>query len=126
MTTLEKLKKVIEDNGGIEKFRCFVQMDSVCAILPFGHALTSSNYRTWVECFIDESVYTIEEGYKITLRATDPMFSYEHYYQEDFLNDIRRGAIIIKENEKQHIEHIRWVEPLCGSANLIHEADIIV
>lgn len=104
------LEKLIEDNGGIENFRCFTQM---------------GKKETWTECKIDESRYKVSDGYKITLRSIDPMFTYDHYYQSDFMSLMKSGWIIVKTSDKQTIQHIKWLEHLCGKAYVVHEADIV-
>jgi hypothetical protein len=46
------------------------------------------------ECTVDESRYKIEQGYKITLRARDPLFGTETFYQSDLesmIKDYHKG-----------------------------------
>lgn len=119
------LKALIDQHGGVEKFRCFAQMDTISAVLPIGVAVINSAGNTWVECRVDESRYKIDEGYKITLRPIVPGFAYEHYYQSDFMSLVESGHIIPKTKENQKVEHVCAMEPLCGQAYLIHEGDIV-
>lgn len=119
-------KEIIEANGGIKNFRCFVKMGKIETITPFGFCIVNENENTWTECYIDESRYNVDDGYKITLRSVDPHFSYEHYYQEDFESSIRDGCILIKESDSQCIKRISFIEPLCGCAFIRHEADIVI
>lgn len=121
MNTLEKL---IAENGGIENFRCFAQMGKIEIATPFGFCLTSDKC-TWTECRIDESRYKISDEYKITLRSLDPAFTYEHYYQSDFMSLVECGLIIIKSSQNQKIEHVIWAEPFYNDICIIHEADIV-
>lgn len=55
----------------------------------------------------------------------NPMFTYDHYYQSDFISLMKNGLIIVKTNDKQTIQHIKWLEHLCGKAYVVHEADIV-
>lgn len=122
------VSKWIQENiidKGIENVRFFAQMGQIEMILPWGMACVSGNKETWVECKIDERRYKIADGYKLTLKALDERFTYQHYYQSDFEGLIKSGHIIVKDNNNIHIEHIRWAEP-CGNVLLIHEADIVV
>ena len=119
------LEKLIEDNGGIENFRCFTQMGKIEIVTPFGLCMVSGDKETWTECKIDESRYKVSDGYKITLRSIDPMFTYNHYYQSDFMSLMKSGWIIVKTSDKQTIQHIKWLEHLCGKAYVVHEADIV-
>lgn len=120
------VKKLIDENGGIEHFRCFVQMGIVEAAIPWmGISMVSGDKQSWTECFVDESRYKVEDGYKITLRSTDPHFSYEHYYQSDFMSLVKSGHIIVKTSDNMRIEHVTVAEPLCGCAIIRHEGDIV-
>lgn len=119
------LEKLIAENGGIENFRCFAKMGKIEAVTPFGFCLVSGNRETWTECKIDESRYKVKDGYKITLRSLDPAFTYDHYYQCDFMSMVEGGFIIIKTSDNQTIKHISWLWPLCNNVCIRHEADII-
>lgn len=66
-----------------------------------------------------------KDGYKITLRSLDPAFTYDHYYQCDFMSMVEDGFIIIKTSDNQTIKHISWLEPLCNNVCIRHDADII-
>lgn len=37
------LEKLIEDNGGIENFRCFTQMGKIEIVTPFGLCMVSGD-----------------------------------------------------------------------------------
>lgn len=125
MREFNNVEKLIAENGGIENFRCFARMGKIETVTPFGFCLVSGNKETWTECRIDESRYKVSEGYKITLRSLDPMFTYDHYYQCDFLSMINSGFIIIKTSSDQIIQHVSCLEHLCGNAFIRHEADIV-
>lgn len=59
--------------------------------------ITSSNDPLeMTECLIDETYYKIADNYKITLKAIDPRFGYDHYYLEDLASLISRNKITIK------------------------------
>lgn len=112
-------KKLVEENGGIANFRCFALMGKITTITPFGLCLVSGDNETWTECRIDEERYKVEDGYKITIRSNDPSFSYDHYYQHDFMEMVKAGFIIIKTNDSQHIEHVKWIERSCCGIPII-------
>lgn len=111
---------------GVNNVRFFAQMERIEAILPWGMAMVSSNNTTWVECKIDESRYKVSEGYKLTLVSLDRNYTYTHYYQSDFESLVKEGCILIKDNENEYVEHVKWSEPLCGNVCVIHEADVVV
>lgn len=120
------LVQLVKDHGGVENFRCFALMGKITVITPFGFCLVSGNRETWTECKIDEDRYKVEDGYKITIRSLDPSFSYEHYYQHDFMQMMEAGFIVVKTNNSQHIEHVKWIDGDCCGIPIVHEADIVV
>lgn len=120
------LEKLIKDNGGIENFRCFAKMGKIEMVTPFGFCMVSGDKETWTECKIDENRYKVADGYKVTLRSLNPMFTYDHYYQSDFMSMVKEGFIIVKTSDNQTIQHIKWMEHLCGKAYVVHEADIVI
>jgi hypothetical protein len=113
-------------NKGIENVRFFAKMEKIDIILPWGLAMCSSNDTTWVECKIDEGQYKVKDGYKITLVSLDKNYTYHHYYLSDFESLVKEGCILVKNNESDHIEHVKWEEPLCNNVCLVHEADVVV
>ena len=120
------VSKFINQHGGIENFRCFAQLAPIDMHTPFGFCIVGDNY-TWVECKINESRYRVEDGYKISLEPIDrEHFTWEHYYQSDFMSLIKSGCIIPKTKEDQSVQHVVMAEHLCGCVYLIHEADIVV
>lgn len=46
-----------------------------------------------VDCFIDEKRYKVEDDFKITLRAEDPNYGYEHFYLMDLNTLVRDGTV---------------------------------
>lgn len=123
------VSKWIQENiidKGIENVRLFAQMEQIDFIIPqIGIAITSLSNVTWVECRIDESRYKVADEYKITLVSLDERYSYRHYYQSDFESLVKKGYIIIKNNDLTHIKRIKWAEP-CGNTLIVHEADIVL
>lgn len=88
---------------------------------------TSSNTREkWVECEVVEERYKVEDGYKVELRSIEPGYGKETFYQCDFNSLMQHGSIVKKTREDQHVEEISWIEPLCGTANLVTNAYVIV
>lgn len=122
------LREFVNQLGGIGNVRLFVKMSPIETYIPFmGLCMTNGDpdKATWAECYLDESRYSLEDGYKITVRAIDQRFSYEDFYQSDLMSSIRQGYVLVKTSMGQHVEHISWAEPLCGSAYVVHEADIV-
>lgn len=122
------LREFVMKMGGIGNVRLFVKMSPIEMVIPFmGLCMTNGNpdKATWVECYLDESRYSLADGYKITVRAIDQRFSYEHYYQADLMSSIRQGYVLVKTSMGQHVEHITWEEPLWCSVCIRHEADIV-
>ena len=116
----------INTHGGIENFRCFALLPCIECRTPFGICMTGDNY-TWVECKINESRYKIDDGYKISLEPLDKEhFTWEHYYQSDFMQLVKSGHIIAKTRSDQSVKHVVMRENIGGAAYLIHEADIVV
>lgn len=75
--------------------------------LPFtGLCLCDANDTDWTECEIVEDRYSVDEGYKVTLRPIDKNFAREDFYQEDFISLMKSGHIVKKE-PSTHIEHVR-------------------
>lgn len=120
------LIQLIKEHGGVENFRCFALMGKITTITPFGFCLVSGNRETWTECRIDETRYKIEDGYKITIKSIDPFFSYDHYYQHDFMEMVKAGFIIVKERDNQYIKHVKWIERDCCGVPIVHEADVVM
>lgn len=121
------VNKYINENGGIENFRCFARMRRISMVIPImGISVISDDDETWVECKVDEKYYKVKDGYKITLIPMQDGFAKEDYYQNDFMCSIRNGCIIPKTSSDQHVEHVRFIEPLCGSAYVVHEGDAVV
>lgn len=120
------VNKFVQEHGGVENFRCFAQMSYIDARIPSMGIAIVSDRTTWVECKIDESQYKIDESYEITLRPLVAGFAKEDFDHYDFISMIREGWIIPKTREDQRVEHVTYVEPLCGAAFLVHEGDMIV
>jgi hypothetical protein len=116
---------------GVTDVRIFAQMAKITAIVPFMPiALSNPDDRTWVECTVSETRYSVSEGYKITLCPVFPHhreYAMEHYYQSDFQRLYEFGMILFKTEEGQHVERIKWIEQIPGSnACFVHEADVVV
>lgn len=93
----------------------------------FGIGFTSSSDELeWFECYVDETRYKVENGYKITLRSVDGR-AYEHYYQGDFLHLMWGGFIVPKTSDDIHVEYVSFDEPIPNTvAYLHHEGQILV
>ena len=93
----------------------------------FGISFTSSlDELEWVECYVDEERYKVDDGYKITLRAVDGR-AYEHYYQSDFLQLMWEGLIVPKTSDDIHAEYVSFDEPILDTVAYIHhEGQVLV
>jgi hypothetical protein len=78
---------------GAANLRFFIPMSRLqyAGIIPGLAFRTSGQPEVAVECVVDESRYTVADGYKITLRALDPMYGQEHYYQIDLQGLLRHN-----------------------------------
>lgn len=96
------------------------------ALYGLGIQMKSSNDpTTWVEATIVEDRYNVDDGYKLTLAAIDPLYGTESYYQCDFVSLLNKGIIIKKDEHHQRVEHFKCAELLCDNVFLIHEADFV-
>jgi hypothetical protein len=98
MTREELLQYIM--NQGIENVRFMVPMRPVTDY-GFVKLTSSSDEPVVVECRIDESQYKVEDGYKVTLKAIDERFGYDHFYVLDLVSLIQRGYIKIKGGDEQ-------------------------
>lgn len=93
--------------------------------LPFTSlCLCDANDTDWAECEIVEDRYSVDEGYKITLRPIDEHFAREDFYQPDFVSLMESGHIVKKESST-HIEHVRFAEPIGCGLYVITEANLV-
>jgi hypothetical protein len=83
--------------------------------------------EVYAEFKIVEENYKLEDGYKVELRAINPIYGKETFYQDDFESMVESGNVIVKKtNKAQHVEEVTWHEPLCGNVYLVHTASVIV
>lgn len=78
-----------------DKLKIFAPMQRLHSD-PFGiiHFTSSTDKSRTVECTIEQyDMFKIEEGYKVTLRAKDPLYSYENWYVSDLLDFINNGYV---------------------------------
>ena len=119
-------EKVISDNGGNKRFRCFIKL----------HSKDNTTPRTWVECRIPSRKKPDFSGSgKITLVAecttivhgkSSTKIESAVLSNYSFIDGIVQGTIIVKRTPDQHIDKIKYIEPLCGDAYLVHEVDVVV
>ena len=103
----------------------FCKMRPIQSIFGIGFT-SSSDPLEWFECYVDEERYTVEDNYKITLRAVDGC-AYEHFYQDDFLQLMWEGFIVPKTSDDIHVEHVSFDEPIPNTiAYIRHEGQILV
>lgn len=90
--------------------------------------LSIDNTEHFVECEVQP--YDIDLDSKCYLVPVDEackhLFGRNEFYVEDFEDLLKKGYIIKKEHEGDHVENIRVAEHLCGSAYIIHEGEQIV
>lgn len=106
---------------------CFVRMQPI-NIVPFigWTYTTSSDTEKWVECEVVEDRYKLEDGYKVTLQSIENGYGREHFYQSDFESLINQGFILVKEGKSQHVELVKWYEPITPYVSVYHEAYVVV
>lgn len=93
--------------------------------LPFSSlCLCDPNDTDWTECEIVEDRYSVDEGYKVTLRPIDTNFAREDFYQYDFISMMHSGHIV-KKSPTTHIEHVRFAEPIGCGLYIITEANLV-
>ena len=88
-----KIANIVAEHGK-ENLVFMVPMRPLNVFPALGVAWTdSSDEEVIVEAMIDEDRYKVADHHKITLRAKNPNFGYEHFYQMDLENIIRDGRI---------------------------------
>lgn len=85
-----------------------------------GFYVNADHSWRWVECKIDEYVYKVEDGYKVTLIALDGRYGQRDFYQEDFKKLIDEGQIIPKTDPTMHEESIDFIEYIPGTVAYVH------
>lgn len=108
----------------------FLQMSKLNNVYFMGEKFisykSSSDQKRWVECEIVEDTYKVSDRYKVELKALDEQYGSETFYQSDFCSLMKDGYIIEKTSENQHVEKIRWYEPLAYNTPLVCEAYVLV
>jgi hypothetical protein len=105
------IEKLVAEYGAIN-LRFFIPMRRMHSLHGFGipMAFTSSDDPYDItECVIDEDRYKVSEGYKVTFRAIDENYGYEHWYQMDFNNHCKRNdvSVFVLVDEDNKYEKIR-------------------
>ena len=90
----------------------------------FPFCLSDANDTDWTECEIIEDRYSVDEGYKVTLRPIDKNFARQDFYQQDFVSLMKSGHIVKKESST-HIEHIKFAEPIGCGLYIVTEANLV-
>lgn len=94
--------------------------------LYLGKTYGPTTPMVWAEFEIVEERYKVEDGYKVELRAINPVYGKETFYQCDFESMIESGNIIKKTGDRQHVEEVTWMEPLWENVRLVHTASVVV
>lgn len=110
----DTINKIINSNGGIDDFRCFVY-----------RPISKQSEPTWAECKIFSKDMHDRCSVHVILSDKDNRVAPYIIEYPEFLSMIKNGSIIIKTNPSQHITKTKWYEPLSELAYLVHEADII-
>lgn len=125
------LKDLVNDCGGIEKFRFFGHLDKYDMVTPFGFALTSYS-DDWVECKIEDDtslgdLYTLDHGYKVkVVPVNDNRYAGRLFYQSDLISMIQEGVFILKTGEEDHIEDREGMECIGYNTYLVHHWSEVV
>lgn len=105
--------------------RYFLRMRPVRRLPFIGWGFTSSNDPDlWVECEVVEN--RIPSSSKVTLQAVLDGFGKKEFYRYDFDSFVESGFIIEKTREDQHIEFVKWNEPLTPTVYVEHSGFIVV
>lgn len=104
----------------------FVPMRPLHGVFGLFAFTSSMDRESWVECEVIENRYKVDEGYKVELKAIEPGYGVETFYQCDFKSMLDMGQIIRKSCDNQHVEELQWIEPLCGAAYLVHSGSFVV
>ena len=101
-------------------------VETVINLPYFGFTVSSPDNTALVECTISEAMYgkvqALPLGYEDGLRTYRP----ERYYKDDFVSLVRKGIIIKKETETQHVELVNEWEPLTDNTHLVYSSYAIV
>jgi hypothetical protein len=118
---LEKNYRNIDKNA---TYFCLMQpIETFMGLISF---TSSDTPWEWMECYIDEERYRVDDNYKVTLRALNGC-AYKHYYQDDFISLMKQGLIVKKISDKMHAEFVDFIEPIPGTiAYLHHQGSVLV
>jgi len=99
---MNTIQELVEGHGGTSNISFIVPMRPIRAVGPISFTCSSDGY-TPVECHIvdtEDDFYSLKGTYKLSVEPIDPvmkdLFSYEAFYQSDFMGLIREGTIKIK------------------------------
>lgn len=105
--------------------RYFLRMRPVHSLPFVGWGFTLSNDPDlWVECEVVEN--KIPSSPKITLQSVLEGFGKKEFYRSDFDRLVESCFIIEKIREDQHIEFVKWEEPLTPTVCIEHSGFIVV
>lgn len=105
--------------------RYFLRMRPVRTLPIIGWSFTTNaDLDPWVECEVIEN--RIPSSSKVTLQAVLEGFGKKEFYKLDFDASVKSGFIIEKTREDQHVELIKWFEPLTPTVYLEHSGFIVV
>lgn len=86
------LQRLAAEYGAVN-LRFFIPLSRLqyVGLIPGFAFRTGDAAQIIMECMVDESRYPVAKGYKITLKAVDPMYGQEHYYQSDLESILRNN-----------------------------------
>lgn len=80
----------------------------------------NGNQFDWVECIIDETEYTVDEGYKITVVPLDCRYAIRSFYQSDFVD-----IAIKKTSENMKVRTKTQYIPLTNNVYLVWSGNYV-
>lgn len=80
-------------------------------------SITGYGDEIYTECVVKQYHWDDNMKYKMVLSPIDKEhFTDRSFYVEDFEKHIEDGMAIKKENNTQHVELVRWAEPIDGTS----------
>lgn len=112
----------MEKKIGLGK-RYFLRMRPMRSLPFIGWRFTSSNdLDPWVECEVVKS----KDPNIITLQALEDGYGIKTFCGIYFQSYLDSGLIIEKTRQNQHVEFIKWSEPLTSTVCIEHSGFIVI
>lgn len=91
----------------------------------FGFIISNPDNTALVECTISDGMYGKVQATPLGYEDGLHMYRPEKYYASDFDSLVRKGVIIKKETETQHVELLDEWEPLTTNTHLVHRRYVV-